>query len=227
MCRKIHLTVSSLIIFVLSLSPGVSVAAQNDQNEVGSSENMLQIHPGMSPTVLKGRPESELILLPSGRKMSIGKLNKLSDIAKQLRQVKNLPLKQAIKYKAAASGIQIKNSADLSAALQRPDNETVQLPSGKLLTVELLRYLQPGVNKHLGQNMAKPSDRTMSGSKAMRIQKTTDKEYWKEILLKPDATVLQLPDGKHITVGELKLSLGGSSQRVRGTSPSPRPSKQQ
>ena len=227
MRNKLHLIVSLSLLLGFFFLPEVNLAAESAQNETLPSQNMLKIQPGMSPTVLAGRPDNELVLLPSGRKISIGKLHKFSAIAKKLRQIKNQPLKPALKYRAAASGIQVKNSADLSAALQRSDSETVRLPSGKMVTVELLRYLQPEVEKRIGQKMAETSANPDFGSKPIKIERTTDKEYWRDILLKPDSTVLETPDGQRITVGELKLSLGGSSPRSRGKNTSPIPSKKQ
>lgn len=227
MRNRLHLIISLSLLSALFFIPEINLAAESTQSATVSSQDMLKLQPGMSPAVLEGRPDSELVLLPSGRKISIGRLHKFSAVAKKLRQVKNQPLKPVLKYRAAASGIQVTNSADLSAALQRSDNETVQLPSGKLVTVELLRYLQPEVEARIGTKMAHTSDRPDLSGKPITIQKTTDKEYWKKILLKPDSTVLEMPGGQRITVGELKLSLGGSSPMDKGKSTSPIPTKQQ
>lgn len=216
MRNRMHLIVSLSLFIAFSFLSEIDLAAENVQNGTLSSQNMLKIQPGMSPAVLAGRPDNELVLLPSGRKISIGRLHKLSAISTKLRQIKNLPLKPVLKYRAAASGIQIKNSADLSAALQLSDDKTIQLPSGKLVTVELLRYLQPAVQKRIGRSMSGPSNRQYLSDKPLKIKKTTDKEYWKEILLMPDRTVLEAPDGQRLNVGELKQYLGGSTPRGLG-----------
>lgn len=216
MRNTLHLIVSLSLLVTLFFYPEVILAADIAQNDTLQSTNMLKIQPGMSPAVLAGRPGNELVLLPSGRKLSIAKLQKFSAISKKLRQVKNQPMRMGLKFQPAASGIQVKNGADLSAALKRSDSETVELPSGKLVTVELLRYLQPEVDRRIGRNIAITTERYDSGSKPIAIKSTTDKEYWKEILLKPDSTVLEAPDGQRITVGELKQSLGGPSPRDKG-----------
>ncbi len=227
MQNKLHLIVSISFILVLSFFQDATFAADITHNEASASQDMLKIQPGMSPATLAGRPSNELVMLPSGKTISIGKLQKFSAISKKLRQVKNQPQRMGLKYQPAATGIQVKNAMDLSAALQRPDSDTVQLPSGKLVTVELLHYLQPEVERRIGHNMASTSVKHELNGKPIKVQKTTEKEYWKEILLKPDSTVLETPDGQRITVGELKQFLGGSSRKGKGNTTSPITSKQQ
>ncbi len=186
------------------------MAANVGIKETVSNNSILKITPGMSPAALASLSESESVQLPSGRIMKVKDLRRLSALSRKLKMAKKQPLPMALTYKPAATGIQLRNSADLSAALKLTDSETVQLPSGKLVTVGLLRYLQPLVEKRLGRKMT-TSKQPISGKMVIKIKNTADKKYWKEILQKPDSTVLEAPDGQRITVGDLKLSLGGSS----------------
>ena len=125
----------------------------------------------------------------------------------------------ALKIKPAATGTRINNAADLAAALKRPGNETVQLPSGRLATVGQIKFLQPEVEKRLGRKLnALPQRPNLSGP-AIKITKGTTKSEWVDILHKDPGTVLENPKGTRITVGELKAYLAKSTKATPVTGP--------
>lgn len=209
---------------ILALSPTAVRAADNLEQNIAQS-SILKISPGMSPAVLAGRPDTEFVQLPSGRRLKLGALRRISTLSRKLKQTKVQQLPAALSYQPGPTGIKLRNGADLSAALKRPDNETVQLPSGRLATVGLLRYLQPQVEERLGRKMATAPPRSDLAGPAIKIKSSTDKKYWEDILQKPDSTVLEAPDGQRITVGDLKLALGGVKGEVRNSAPSAAPMK--
>lgn len=203
------------ILCVLLLVPISGLAASSDGSVVAAQSSiMLKITKGMSPAVLAGRPDTEAVQLPSGRTIQLGKLRRLSSLSKKLKMSKGKPQPTSLRFQPAATGIKIKNANDLSDVLQRPDSETVELPSGKRMTVGLLRYLQPQVEQRLGRKLAGSSPRMATAGPVIKVEKTTDKEYWRNILQQSDATVLETPDGNRITIGALKQSLGGPASSV-------------
>lgn len=202
------LVVIGFLTLVLALAQPVGAAENVDLLGASNQSSILKISPGLSPATLAGRPDSELVQLPSGRLLKMGALRRVSSLSRKLKQSKGQPVPQALSYKPAATGIQLKNGADLAAALKRSDSETVQLPSGRRATVGMLRYLQPQVEQRLGRKLATAGPSAVPTGPAIKIKNTTDKDYWKNILQQPDATVLEAPDGQRITVGDLKLSFG-------------------
>lgn len=197
-----------VFLVALLLLSTVGIAASADTTAVVSSNSMLKITKGMSPAVLLGHPDSEAVQLPSGRTIQLGKLRRLTALSQKLKMSKGNPQPTSLSFQPAATGIKINNANDLLDVLKRPDSETVELPSGKRLTVGLLRYLQPQVEQRLGRKLASTSPRATATGPVIKVEKSTDKEYWKNILQQPDATVLETPDGKRITIGDLKQSLG-------------------
>jgi hypothetical protein len=97
--------------------------------------------------------------------------------------------------------------ADLTAALKRPDSDTVQMPSGRLATVGQIRFIQPIVEKRLGYKLTTLLQQPSPTAPATRVDASTTVAQWKEILQKPDSTVVESPQGKRITVGELKQAV--------------------
>jgi methionyl-tRNA formyltransferase len=102
---------------------------------------------------------------------------------------------------------------DIAAALDRPDSDTLQLPSGKTMTVGLLKLVREDVERRLGRSLTAGKVRPDLSGPAVKVQSGTD---WKNILQRPDGTVLESPGGKRITVGELKQVLAAT-----GSSPAP------
>lgn len=194
----------------MSVTPD-SNAASMDTGGSTAQSNMLKITPGMTSADLAGRPGSTLVVLSSGKTIKLGRLRHLLELSRKAKLAKASPMPRGLALKPAQTGYPVKSGQDLSAALKRPDSDTLQLPSGRKITVGMLRYLQPLVEQQLGRKISDASPRGGKNAKVIKIKKTADKAYWESILKKPGATVLENPDGKRITVGDLKLALKNSS----------------
>ena len=106
------------------------------------------------------------------------------------------------------------DSSELATALTRQGTQTLQLPSGRTLTAEQLRFLQPEVEKRLGRKLtAAPRAPDRSGP-AIKVPRGVSKAQWDALLQKPDDTVLESPSGRRVTVGEVKQHL--ATTRARG-----------
>jgi len=126
--------------------------------------------------------------------------------------------------KPAATGTHVTNPSDLVAALQRSDSETLQLPSGRRLTVGQLRLQQPAVERRLGQTLASLRKRPARSGNVVKVGPTTPRAQWQNLIKSsPDATVLEGPHGELATLGEVKQEL---KRRVElGKSLAPRRAK--
>lgn len=198
------LTRSSLSVFfagLIGFSFAISGAADAEPGVVKHTPNMRM-------TDLAGRADTDQVEFSSGRRMSLGDLRRLTSTAQKMRAAApGSRLPAAFKVKPAATGTRINNAADLAAALKRSDNETVQLPSGRLATVGQIKLLQPLVEKQLGRKLTAVPLRPNLAGPAVKVSKSTTKDEWKGILQKPDSTVIESPNGTRISVGELKQAL--------------------
>ena len=156
---------------------------------------------------LAGRPDTDLVEFPGGGRISVGTLRRLEAAAPKLRAPGSFRLPAALGARPAATGLRLSNAADLAEALKRPDSETVQLPSGRLATLGQIRFVQPQVEKGLGRSLTAFPRRAALSGPAVKVSGGTTADEWKGIFQKPDATVIESPNGTRITVGELKQAL--------------------
>lgn len=196
-----------VMLAALSMTTMWVCAASLPSAQTGSSKtSVVKMTPGMTVSSLAQRSDSDVVEFSSGRRLPIRDIRRLDAVAKKL-QAGARPLPTAFSVKPGATVATVKSRDDLLAALQRPDTDTVRLPSGKLITAAQLRLLKPEVEKRLGRSMESvPTRRTPTGP-TMKLQHTVPVLEWKSILTQPDNTVLESPNGKKITVGELKQVL--------------------
>jgi hypothetical protein len=196
---------------LLSADNAQAAPAAGGPATVSSQQNVIKFSPNLPASAFNGRPNTDVVEMPDGRRVKLGDIRRLKDMAKRLRATPpGSKLPNAFRTRPAATGTPINNAADLSAALKRPDTDTVVLPSGRRVTVGMIRQFQPQVEKRIGRPLAagaKPPDRS---GPAIKIDKKTD---WKAILAKPDATVLEAPNGSRITVRELRQALAAAPSR--------------
>ena len=166
----------------------------------------LKFTPKMPASALTPLSDADRVELPDGHQVRMGDVRRLKEAARKMRARKGAPLPAGLRTKPAPTGTPVRNASDLADALKRPDTDTVVLPSGRKVTVGMIRLLQPQVEKRTGRPIAAgPKRPNLSGS-AVKVGAKTD---WKDVLQRPDGTVLEAPDGTRITVGELKKSLAG------------------
>jgi hypothetical protein len=198
-------------IFILLLLMVNAAIAQNSipQNHA-SQVNTIKYNANMRISDLAGRPDTDLVEFSDGQHLRLGELRKLEGVQKKMMAAKpgskKSPLLNA-RPDASNVKMKIQSDADLHAALKRPDNETVQLPSGRLATAGQLKFLQEG-EKRLGRRFIPESQRPDLSGPAFKISENLTEEEWKSLRQKPDSTVLESPSGIRITLGELKNHFG-------------------
>ena len=196
---KIHRWVMQAGIACLGIMSLLSEAAA-----VGPS--VIPYTPNMTVASLAARPDTDMIQFENGRQLSVGALRRLDKAAKKLRapRVNKTPAAFKLEPDPARIKLKMNSASDLNKALKLKDNETVQLPSGRLVTAAQIKFVQPMVERRLGFKLSSLPQQPDTSGPALKIAPDTRKERWEEILKKPDKTVIESPKGARITVGELK-----------------------
>ncbi|HEX9627027.1 MAG TPA: hypothetical protein VGA00_08835 [Acidiferrobacterales bacterium] len=182
-------------------------AAEPASPALKADPHVLRFTPGMPQNALAGRPDSDFVELSDGRRLRVGDVRRLKQAAQRMRAA-DKPLPPALTVKPASSGKPVGNADELAAALKLPDSATLQLPSGRRVTVGQIKFFRPQIEKRLGRPLVTTGKRT---GPAIKVGANAD---WKSLLQKPDTTVLEAPDGTRITVGELKQSLAKATPKA-------------
>ncbi len=143
-----------LVALAVLTGGGTLLAADNATRASASADpHVVRFSPTMPASALAGRPDSDFLELSNGRRLRLGDLRRLTATLRAVRTTPVRPLPLALVAQPAATGTPVKNAADLAAALQLPDTQTVVLPSGRRATVALIKLLQPQVEKQLGRRL--------------------------------------------------------------------------
>jgi hypothetical protein len=223
--------VSMAIVFLVLLSiflPGGALGAQAAQSGAAKpasapNADIIKHTQNMKLKSLADRPDTDIVEFKNGRHISLGDLRRLDASVQKMRAPRVDKMPAVLKVKPNANNVKMRmNSAsDLASALKLSDNETVQLPSGRLATVGQIKLVQPLVEKRLGHSLASLLQRSNLSGPAIKITSATTKDQWIDIWNKPDATVLEAPDGQRFTVGEAKQYMASKFK----TAPSAGPTK--
>jgi hypothetical protein len=169
---------------------------------------VVKYAPHMDVSALAGRADTDLVSLPNGRQISVRAVRQLDALARAARTASPHGVAPVFLVKPAATGIPVRDASDLSAALKHADNETIELPSGRLATVGQIKFVQPLVEKQLGRPLSTLAQRPALTGPAIKVGPTTPRAEWESILKNhPDNEVLETPDGHRLTVAELKQGL--------------------
>lgn len=193
------------IVFVLILLSALFIACP----QVQAAQAALKLTPQTPDSALKKLKNSDMVELASGKRISMATIRKFAAISKKLAGAPKIrkPLPKSLQYQPKATGILIHSLSDLSANLQKDDSTTIQLPSGRVATVGQIKFLQPLLEKRLGRKLSQFKGQSRYQGSAIQLKPSTDKDYWKNILTKPDDTLLETPKGGRFTVGEMKKYL--------------------
>ncbi len=123
------------------------------------AEDTIAVAPG-GPQVVLYQPKLELLEHPdtdfvefaNGRRIQVGELRKFAARVRQ-SQTKSRQSAAVLRAKPAAKGTPVRDAGELARAIERPDSETLELPSGQRLTVA---ELKAGLNGHLRTRQTAP-----------------------------------------------------------------------
>ncbi|GEM_PF-3265261 len=197
---------------VLALEPPVTQPASQYTTPGHLQPTIIKFNRNMPPNALQGKPDTDLVELSNGKRMKVGDIRRLSAFSqKKVTTPRKALESRALKLKPAPTGgVALRSKTDLQAAMQRPDNDTVILPSGRRTTVAMLKLVQPKVEEQ--RKLLRPAGilRPNLSGPAVRIDANTD---WYALLKQPDSTVLENAKGKRISLGELKQTLASSGKQ--------------
>jgi hypothetical protein len=186
--------------------------------QAAAAPKVLKYQPGMTIKSLAAYSNNDLVELQNGRRIPLGSLRQLDVKAQQMRAaVPGSKRSALLRFKPEPQLVKAKinNYNDFRSALKRADNETIQLPSGRLVTVGQMKFMQPHIDKKLAALPSSQKRPVLTGP-AVKVTSMTD---WKVIARMPDNTVLENQAGKRATVGELKQEMmkqsGKTTQPLR------------
>jgi hypothetical protein len=206
---KSFYVIPMMLLLLAVSSPGFALDKQTAQSGTAATNNpnIIKYNSTITAQSLAGRPDSDFVEFSNGRRLRVRDIRRLQTVQQKMMAANpGRLLPAALKVKPASKGRLLNTQADIVAALKRPDSETVQLPSGRLVTVGQIKFVQPLVEKRLGRSLAQINQSNLEGP-AIKITKTTTKSEWINILRMPDSTVLESPNGKRITLGKLKQEM--------------------
>jgi len=217
--RALYAAVCTLLLVV------AAPAAQQTAAPLAASVTpKLKLTAATPVSALQKLSDNDVIELPSGSLMRMKEVRRLSKLSQRLKAAKTAAptSSPALRMQPAAKGRPITTLDDLKNIRNLPDTETVELAGGVRATAAQVKLLLPEVEKKLGKRVADMKQRPDRNGPVVKITASTDRAYWKNILQKPDNTVLESPEGKRITVGELKEILHDQGALTRKPAPSPK-----
>jgi len=220
--RRHSLRTGALALAAGALMGGTVVAASSanratTQAAGAAAPNVIKFSPTKSATDLGGRADTDLIELSDGRRMKMGDIRRLTALAHRMRALQGSRMSPALKMQPAATGTPIRSASELTDALKRlHDTDTVQLPSGRLATVAQVKFVQAFVERQSGRRFDSLPQRPSLTGPAIQVPARVTKAQWREILQRPDSTVIESPGGARMTVGELKKALAADTRPVSG-----------
>jgi len=176
---------------------------------VAIQPHVIKFSPQLTHEALVGRPDTDLIELSNGRHIQLGDVRRMLAQSQKIRAAASAP-PSAFRIAPAATGLRIQTSTDLGNALRTMrDNDTVQLPSGRRVTVGQIKALQPVIEKRLGHKLGEPATTArLTGPSIKLAPGMTDAQVHKLLPVHPtNETILESPRGTRVTVGQIQQYL--------------------
>lgn len=160
---------------------------------------------------LRALPPTAKVQLPSGRQIDASRFNSQVDMLRraQQRSVSRGGVDLSIRPAQGAATMKITNAAGLAAALARPNSDVVELPNGAKLSVGDLRKLGALAQREKGRNpldAAKVNVSAAARASAIAPIKVRNRQDLIALKGKPDATVVEAPNGARITLGDIRAA---------------------
>lgn len=189
------------------LAPGAPAlaAAEAPARATAASRAVIPYTPAMTVRSLAGRADSDIVEFAPNRRMRVGDLRRLDAAASRMRGGERAA-PAGLVAPPGRSGTPLRSGEDLNDALRRPGTEVFQLPSGRTVTAEQLRFVMPRVEARLGRAVTAPGQ--PAAGRVLRVDARTD---WRAVLSRPDDTVLESPSGRRVTVGAIKRELAAAT----------------
>jgi hypothetical protein len=192
------------LVFLITVLPfAVNAAAANESDSAASSPEIFRVKGKSSYSQIRNLKDDQKVELSSGRVVSAGRMKDLADFIRAASKVKKPAATGMTSFSRPTTGnIKIEKGFNLRSIDKLKPNETMRLPSGRMITASDFKKLDQ-LNKTInGRSLLdnQPQLPNRSGP-AIKISSPKDLDALKD---KPDSTVLENPAGKRITLGELR-----------------------
>lgn len=209
-----NLCISSLVSAIIAMACPALAA---DNAPLAVSGNSVQITKQTSMNQIRALPDHAQIRTPNGRVMSAQRFKTLADAIAAARKISpaGKPHPQfAFSRTQANAQVQLKPGVNLKEIAKRPDNDVLQLPDGRKITVGDLKKLSVIQQKRTGQSLLDVKPAAQRPSREGPAIKVNSKAELNKLADKPDSTILESRTGKRITLGELRAHAKAQGRAV-------------
>jgi len=112
----------------------------------------LQLKPGVNLREVSKRPDSDVLQLPDGRKITVGDLKKISELRRQMtgQSLLDIQPKQGALPSRTGTAIKVRSTNDIKALGDKPDSTILENNQGKRITLGELKAYSKMTGKPLG-----------------------------------------------------------------------------
>jgi hypothetical protein len=161
------------------------------------------VHTVQKMTEVRALPDNAMVQTQGGRVVSARTLKRLADAIQMAKKGQSAPasLPQFSRPQGAAQ-VQVKPGTDLHALAARPNNDVMLLPNGQKMTVGEFKALSELARRQTGRSIIERQPvRAAATGPVIKIKSNAELG---KLADKPDATILENPQGQRITLGELR-----------------------
>lgn len=115
------------------------------------SAPQLQLKPGVNLREVAKRPDSDVLQLPDGRKLTVGDLKKLSALQQRRTGKSLLDAQASARPSREGPAIRVDSREDLGKLGDKPDSTVLETRTGKRITLGELRALAKAQGKAIGE----------------------------------------------------------------------------
>ncbi len=202
---------------VVTAGLGLFLLGSVSISQAAAKAETISYKPGLTFQQVASKPDTTRVELAPGRHITVGDLRRLEQVQQRMRTAApNSKLPSAFKIRPNINQVKLSmaSQTDLSAALKLPDATTVRLPSGRIVTVAMLKYLTPKIQEQSGIDIARVGLQPKLSGPAVKVPEASNRSRWQEIFQMPPETVLEAPDGHRLTLGEFAKYI---NQTIAGT----------
>ena len=208
---------SCVFAVLLNIASAACAADQgNPASGLSPGQTVVRLDTGVTLAKIRQLPPDTLLQTKGGRQVRVDQFVKLTDALGSLKGKQASTQRTDMKFSrpTAVATVQIKPGADLKAIAQMPPGTVLELQrrngSPVKLTVADLKRLAAFEQRRSGRNLlASRSAAPSRSGPAITINSTSDLKLLKG---KPDSTVLESPDHKRNTLGELKAAFPATNR---------------
>lgn len=148
---------------------------------------VVRVGPTTRPADLSALPPSQVLEFPKGTRLTVAQVRSLAPLAARLRSVTG---RGVLRQPLSGPTLPVTRQTERRQLETAPDQTVLQLPDGRRMTAGQFKAVLPSL--------------PASARLAPTVVKVARGTPLAELLKRPDGDVLESPEGKRTTVGELR-----------------------